>query len=79
MELTNEFAKAVLCAYTALVNRLSQSKAVDKEELISALSSFSELLAENGHSAESSQYLKAFATSLSGDEPGVQESLRLLH
>lgn len=79
MELTNEFAKAVLYAYAALVNRLSRSGAVDKEELVTALSSFSDLLAENGHSHESAQYLKAFAASLAGDEAGIQEAIRLLH
>ncbi len=79
MELTNEFAKAVLCAYIALVNRLATSGAVNKDELISTLSGFSKLLIEGGHSQESAQYLMAFVASLSGEPSAVQDAFRILH
>lgn len=79
MELTNEFAKAVMCAYVALVNRLDRSGAVSKDELITVLSSISEILAEKPDSAASAQYLTAFVASLSGDDAKAQDVIRLLH
>ena len=77
MEHTNDLAKAVVYAYVALVNRLGTS--VDRDALITTLSGFSELLIEGGDSQESAQYLKVFASALSGEPSAVQDALRTLH
>lgn len=78
MDDTNELAKAVVFAYVALVNRLAKT-AVDKDDLIAALSAFSVMLDESGDSQKASQYLRVFATALSGSPDETEKILNSLH
>jgi len=75
---TEQFAKAFISSYAALVNTLKSPGGFDEGALMDRLTQYSDLLAE-GKDVGASQFLNALVASLSGKSDGAAAIPRILH
>lgn len=77
-EYTEQFVKAFLSAYAALVNTLKGAGGFDEAALLERLTQYSGFLAEQ-NDVGAGQFLQALEASLSGRDDEADAILRRLH